>query len=205
MYILTQTEPLKNCQNNEYWVDAGEIGKQYQANGYKQYERRYKLKERNKEYNIICAEYKKLEKNYETIVIIPDFLVPRRPYPLYVYLHGINLYSNAPEKGQRWAAEATRKFFGLDKFSHSTLGRALKALARSIAITAPCDSRDAEAETTNEPRANMFPTVATTAMRRKLAKDFLSNTIQWMQASRVIGDCLCMARRLFAQHNRFLL
>jgi hypothetical protein len=42
-----------------------------------------------------------------------------------VYLYALALYGSAPEKGQRWAAEETRKKFGLATFAHTTLGRAL--------------------------------------------------------------------------------
>lgn len=49
-----------------------------------------------------------------------------------MYLYAIDIYSANLEKGQRWAAEAARKYFGLESFAHTTLGRALKALVNSL-------------------------------------------------------------------------
>ena len=61
-------------------------------------------------------------------LVIPKFIIPGRPFPIYVYLYGIILYSTNPKMGQREAAEKTRKRFGLETFSHTTLGRAMKRL-----------------------------------------------------------------------------
>lgn len=56
-------------------------------------------------------------------------MIPRRPYPVCVYLFAMNMYSANATMGQRAVAEATRKHFGLETFSHTTLGRAMKKLA----------------------------------------------------------------------------
>ena len=58
--------------------------------------------------------------------------MPGRPYPIYVYIYGIILYSTNLEMGQREAAEKTRKQFGLETFSHTTLGRAMIRLESRI-------------------------------------------------------------------------
>ena len=58
--------------------------------------------------------------------------MPGRPYPIYVYIYGIILYSTNLEMGQREAAEKTRKMFGLKTFSHTTLGRAMIRLESRI-------------------------------------------------------------------------
>jgi len=205
MYILAQTEPLENNRTNEYRVIAGEIGRSYRDSGYTEYERVYKLRVQHKEYAVICPEYRKTKRGIEPIVIIPEFLVPRRPYPLYVYLHGIDLYSNSPEKGQRWAAEETRKRFGLESFSHTTLGRAMKVFLRLM------DEEGAgvtDGDTTESPgncRAAGFPTVKLTMRARKMAARFLRGISPWAQKIQAVTDCQAIARRRFAEYQRFLL
>jgi len=77
------------------------------------------------EYEIICP---KIRVNGIEYLFIPKLLIPGRPYPIYVYLFGIALYSSNPKMGQREAAEKTRKRFDLATFSHTTLGRAMKRL-----------------------------------------------------------------------------
>jgi len=113
MFILTQAALLNTSNDNIYRVQDEELEKQYLDAGYQRFERSYKVKEQHKEFTVICPEFRNDTKDVPTIVIIPEFLVPGRPYPVYVYLYAINLYSSAPEKGQRQAAEETRKFFGL--------------------------------------------------------------------------------------------
>jgi hypothetical protein len=76
-------------------------------------------------YEIICPKRQVGGIEY---LVVPKLLIPGRPYPVYVYLYGIILYSTNPKMGQRAAAEKTRKRFNLDTFSHTTLGRAMKRL-----------------------------------------------------------------------------
>jgi hypothetical protein len=107
MYILTRSGPLENNQNNMFRVKDPVLEEQYRKAGYQRYERSYKVKEAHKEYSVLCPEFRNEALGVEPVVILPEFLVPGRPYPVYVYLYGVDLYSNAPEKGQRWAAEET--------------------------------------------------------------------------------------------------
>ena len=62
------------------------------------------------------------------MVILPEYLLPRRRYPIQVYLYAINEYCDDGNKSQRKAAEKAIKLFGLATFAHTTLGRALKKL-----------------------------------------------------------------------------
>jgi len=84
MFIITQAEKLENCKDNNYLVQDTEIEKQFQKTGYHRYERTYKLKDQYNEYTIVCLEYRNDTIGFEPIVIIPDFLVPGRPYPVYI-------------------------------------------------------------------------------------------------------------------------
>jgi len=68
----------------------------------------------------------------ESRVYLPAYKLPHRPYPLGVYLYAIRLYSSNPSMGQREVAGETRKLFGLETFSHTTLGRAMATMAEGI-------------------------------------------------------------------------
>ena len=106
-------------------------------------------------------------------LIVPEFLIPNRPYPIYVYLYGILLYSLNPEMGQRKAAEKTRKRFDLKTFSHTTLGRAIKKL--EVRIKAFENKPEGE-ESLQECRS-CFPSVEHTHKRRETVISFLSGAI----------------------------
>ena len=83
-------------------------------------ERTYRLMLGRFEYEIICLEIEDDEARY---LVVPEFMIPGRLYPIYVYIYGMVLYSSNPKIGQREAAEKTRKRFDLKTFSHTTLGR----------------------------------------------------------------------------------
>ena len=135
MYILTQSGPFENRENKIFEVTVPDLEKQYTDAGCQRHERVYGITYRHGEHTVICPEFRK--SGEEAAVIIPEFLIPGRPYLLEVYLYAIDLYSGALEKGQRWAAEETRKRFGLKTFAHTTLGRALKKLADKLQETEP--------------------------------------------------------------------
>jgi hypothetical protein len=137
--------------------------------------------------------------------MIPGFLVPRRPYPVYVYLYAIDLYSSAPEKGQRWAAEETRKYFGLATFSHTTLGRALKAFARGLGSGAmEPDEADAEPPGPAEKKPGL-PTAQTTEALRKQAAQILRGRLIRASRQQISAICCELARERFKEDRRFLL
>jgi hypothetical protein len=104
-------------------------------------------------------------------LVIPEFLIPGRPYPIYVYLHAIVLYSSNPKMGQREAAEITRKRFGLSTFSHTTLGRAMKKLEVFINENQP--EQEIEAKEPQQPSSRRFPTAESTGERRNTVLSYL--------------------------------
>ena len=132
MFILTRTDGLENSKENIFRVRATDMEKRYLEAGYLRRERIYKVKSQYKEFTVICPEFRYAATNAESVVIIPEFLVPKRPYPIYVYLYAIDLYSENPNMGQRNAAKATRERFCLESFAHTTLGRALKAFVDNV-------------------------------------------------------------------------
>jgi hypothetical protein len=66
------------------------------------------------------------------MLILPEYLLPRRPYPIEAYLFAIHEYCRDRGISQREAAKRTRARFGLTTFAHTTLGRALKRLCKVI-------------------------------------------------------------------------
>lgn len=223
MFILTQDRQIENSENNIYRVQAAELEKQYLNAGYQERERSYKIKYQYKEYTVICLEFRDDKKGNEPIVIIPEFLVPGRPYPVYVYLYAIDLYSGSPEKGQRWAGEETRKYFGLASFAHTTLGRALKRFVRNIEeaekasentrTEVPDDdgnkseSQKADSEQCDKAKKPGFPTVRSTKVLRERAAQFLGGMLTWVRAvkQQAIAICYELVRKWFKEYRRFLL
>ena len=204
MYILTRAELLENCQNNEYWVQDTELEKQYMEAGYHRYERSYNIKENYRENNVICPEFRNKAKEKEPIVITPEFVVPGRPYPAYVYLYAIELYSSSPEKGQRQVAEETRKKFRLTTFAHTTVGRALKAFTHIIAgnTTTPEES---DAETISGDKKRSFPSRQWTAKLRKRAAEFLYEITGLTGRRQIVTACCKVVRKWFKKNRCFLL
>lgn len=221
MYILTQSQGFENPKNNIYHVQGTDLEKQCLGAGYQRYERSYKIRYKYKEYTVICLEFRDDKNGSEPIVIIPEFLVPRRPYPVFIYLYAIDLYSGAPEKGQRWAAAETRKQFGLASFAHTTLGRALKVFVRNIEKTIKVLSDNcietsdnskgkSGAQKTNTEQCGMvkkpaFPTVQSTEALRKRAAQFLNGMLTRSVKQQTIDICYELVRKWFKEYCQFLI
>jgi len=203
MFILSYGVPLENCKDKDYRVIESEIEKKYRDAGYSISERRYKITERD-DYSVICPEYRNKPSGLEPVVILPDFVVPGRRYPVYVYLYAIDLYSANPDKGQRWAAAATRRYFGLTTFAHTTLGRALKAFVRNTEDEAA--DEDAFAEGSTAAKAAEFPTAQATGLLRKKAARFFQGRLATAPVPQKAAAIGCkLARECFKRHRRFLL
>jgi hypothetical protein len=201
MFILTQAGRLEDCEDNTYRVQAPDLEDEYLSGGYSRHERSSQLKSLHKGYVVLCAEFRN---GTESIVLVPEFLVPGRTYPVYVYMYAIDLYSKAPEKGQRWAAEETRKQFGLVSFAHTTLGRALKAFIGIIGENA-MTSDETATEAPESDKKNSFPTVHSTAPLRKKAALFFQGRLIQAGLQKIISDCCGIAREWFKVCRRFLL
>lgn len=78
------------------------------------------------------------------MVILPEYLLPRKWYPIQVYLYAINEYCNDGNKSQRKAAKKAIKLFGLETFAHTTLGRNLKKLYTVIGDIEELQSNNSE-------------------------------------------------------------
>ena len=126
-------------------------------------ERTYALQCGRAVYGIVCPE---IQNGEIKTLIIPAFLIPGRPYPIYVYIYAIVLYSSNPAMGQREAAEKTRKRFDLVTFSHSTLGRAMRKLEVLI-------NTNEERQEPQRPDARGFQSVGLTGERRCTVLSYL--------------------------------
>jgi hypothetical protein len=205
MFILSRAEPLENSKDNTYQLSDPELEKQYLDSGYGRTERSYEIRHENKIYTIVCPEYRGTGKNAEPVVIVPEYLVCGRRYPIYVFLFAIDLYSGQPEKGQRWAAEETRKQFKLLSFAHTTLGRALKAFLANICGGVVKPEEIDNKSTSNEDETPPFPTVQTTAGQRRRAAKFLQGVFSGASRQQAIATGCRLAREWYQKHSRFLL
>ena len=137
-------------------------------------------------YTINCPE---IHANGVKYLCIAEFSIPGRPYPIYVYIYGIILYSTNPKMGQREAAEKTRIQFGLTTFSHTTLGRAMIRLElwiktfddtpESEGLSSNLDKPDTISTVTGKEVAETehngyLPSVNNTRQRRKNILAFLT-------------------------------
>jgi len=128
-------------------------------------ERTYALQCGPDVYEIICAE---IQNSESKTLVIPEFLIPSRPYPIYVYIYGMVLYSSNPAMGQREAAERTRKRFDLTTFSHTTLGRAMKRLEALI-------NTNEERPEPEQPATGRLPSVGLTRTQMHCSLIFKGN------------------------------
>ena len=163
-YILSFESEIEKLTGNTVTVEIPESFVDSQLIGRLIRFRHYNLEYRHKTYTIICPEYMGFDD--ETILLLPDYFIPGRKYPISVYLYAINIYCTSPCISQREAARLTRDKFGLSKFSHTTLGRALISLELSLS-EAPVKQE--------ETKVRRFPTVDDTASRRKFVARFLNN------------------------------
>jgi len=87
------------------------------------------------------------------IALIPWFLIPGRPYPVFAYIFAIRHYQITGEKSLSESAAAAGKTFGIDSLNKSTVSRSIAAfggfaesarIERPLAVDAPDTPTDAE-------------------------------------------------------------
>ena len=214
MYILTQGSPLENSKNGTYHVQSAALEKEYSEAGYECRERVYKITYKHRDYAVHCMEFRNDNDGREAVMLIPDFLIPGRRYPVEVYLYAIDIYSSNPAKGQRWAAEGTRKRFGLETFAHTTLGRALKTLVGSL--TRVCECADSEGtgnmplpsgigRSSTEPNCHGIPAVHATRALRERASRFLRGHVPGLDVRTGISSYRRISREWYCVNRRLLL
>ena len=149
-YIIQHGVQIENPESNI--INVINVLTQDQMNDYLKKgclykERIYKLTIGHSQYEVICIEIWK-KNDTEHSLITPAFFIVHRTYPLYVYAYAINMYCTSPGISQRKVAEDTRKKFDLKTFAHTTVGRAVKALAKVFAETETeeCDATITDAQ-----------------------------------------------------------
>ena len=68
------------------------------------------------------------------ITLLPWFILPGRPYPIFTYIYAIWHYHSTEKKSQKESAAATGKLFGLKSFNKSTVSRSIKAMENIIEL-----------------------------------------------------------------------
>jgi len=179
-YIIKPGIEIGNPKNKKINVLTSKEIDEYHQNGFKSKEKSYQLTLGQIDYEVICLEiWQKGDKEHS--LIIPAYLIPHRVYPVYVYIFAINLYSSNPQLSQRKVAEETRKKYELKTFAHTTVGRAMKELAKELTETAVIDNEAAEeaVQETEQSGADTgkicngrFPSVQDTKTIRTTVKSF---------------------------------
>ena len=70
-----------------------------------------------------------------SISLVPWFLLPDRPYPVFVYLFAIWHYHNTGKKSLNESAAAAGKVFRVEQFNKSTVYRSIKAMEHIVDIS----------------------------------------------------------------------
>ena len=176
IHILTHTRRIENIdiKNKVFQVLRAGQEAQYQDEWRAVQTHRYKLQCGWTDIEVVCPEICEHEKTEDRFyLIVPEFLIPGRRYPIYVYIYAIATYCLNPTMGQRETAKRTRERFGLKTFSHTTLGRALKRLEQLIReyTTETEDTEAADAST--EAEGKKFPSTVQTKDRRETVAAYL--------------------------------
>lgn len=215
-YSITPCIEIENSKGNIIYVLTQEQTNGYYELGYKYRERRYKITTGRHDYEVVCPEIWK-KGDTEHTVIIPAFLVPHRGYPLEIYVYAINIYtgdpqSNEPKKSQREAAEATKEHFGLKKFSHSTICRAMKTLTSALeGYAAACTEPAAGAQekeddmSGNKSCGNRFPAARDTQKRRELVGSFLQGRLDIKSRHGLMETCGRLAIWWYRRFKKLLI
>ena len=174
IHILTETGRIENIGSRIYKVLSPQVDQICQNELLKLYEHECLLQCGWVDIKVRYPEIHDQENaNEGGYIIIPEFMIPGRPFPIYVYLYAITTYSLNPTMGQREAAKRTRERFGLKTFSHTTLGRAMKKLERRIEEYKG-GKQDTEGSIENdEAEARTFPSVNQTKERREKVASYL--------------------------------
>jgi len=124
--IITLVDTEINIKNGKIIFPEENSETQYEFN---KLQNTYKININNFDYELVCPQV--ITDTNEISILWPSFKLPRRKYPVYVYIYAVALYLNT-NKSMRKVAEEVRKKFGLEKFSHSTLSRCLKKLKENL-------------------------------------------------------------------------
>jgi len=173
IYILAENGRIENTGNEANRIlTSEEHARLTEKAGMKK--RAYKQDSGRIDVEVECLEIKDEENaGKKRSLAVPEFLIPGRRYPIYIYLFAIVTYCLNPRMGQREASKRTRERFDLKTFSHTTLGRALKRLEKLIEDYK--DESESEEDHCEAPAASAgrFPTVKQMKKRKKKVSIYL--------------------------------
>jgi len=177
-YIITHFGRIENIDNKKFSILTSEVESTYYTEGLEFQKHTYQLKI-GPGIEVHCPEISvedsaNGEKNLKCL-ILPEFVIPGRPFPIYIYLFAIMTYCLNKLMGQREAARRTREYFGLKTFSHTTLGRAMKKLEEQIKKHYEEPQIQEEPKAKPEPTARKFPSTEQTRARRDRVAAYLIN------------------------------
>ena len=184
IHILTIVGRIENRIDKTFRVLSSRQNRDVTCAGLRLCERTYKLQCGRDTIEVVIPEIRgEGSESAENYMILPEFLIPGRPYPVYVYLHAIALYSINPEMGQREAAERTRKHFGLATFSHTTLGRAIRKL-EGLTKRFECEGQNDEKcnECIEGSNKIKFPSVEQMKSRKRVVVSYLKKAVTSWQS-----------------------
>ena len=186
---------------------------------FRRYQFMYKRNDRCVKFEVVCPEYKCQDGS--SVVIIPDYLLPGRKYPVFVYVYAIILYSSKHEMSQRAVAESIREKFGLPTFSHSTVGRIFKSFELSIKkasdVLSTCgngtdDSAPIGEDTVNDAvpdnqpeQKHRFPSAHDTVGRRKSMMAFIKSIVVEVELDLIAEVSRTIVRYWFDKNKRLLI
>jgi hypothetical protein len=70
-----------------------------------------------------------------SVSLILWFMLPNRPYPVFVYLYAIWHYHNTGQESQQRSAKAASKLFGISSLNKSTVCRSIKAMRDFLGLS----------------------------------------------------------------------
>jgi hypothetical protein len=87
--------------------------------------------------------------------------------------------------GQREAAEKTRKKYGLETFSHTTLGRAIIKLSELITECEPAREHEQAANAGEIEKRREFPTVEASKKRKETVQRYIKESVPKRNAAEI--------------------
>ena len=105
--------------------------------------------------------------------LLPWFLLPDRPYPIFTYIYAIWYYQITGKKSLSKTAAVTGKLFGVKELNKSTVGRSIKALENIIdtsRIKEPLQTKKTEHQL-NEELDELVPEILNSAASIELLEE----------------------------------
>lgn len=87
------------------------------------------------------------------ISLIPWFMLPGRPYPVFIYAFANWHYVNSKQKSMRLSAAATSRIFGISDFNKATVSRSIKSMEQlfsNLQIDKPLSINETDMYATTE-------------------------------------------------------